>query len=70
MPPSEADGRTLEVIGLDHLYISVGDFARSEAFYDRLMRYLGFRKGDKKIAGEPHAHYAGASRTSPGTRSG
>ncbi|HEY8515286.1 MAG TPA: VOC family protein [Candidatus Binatia bacterium] len=58
MTPSAAGGeRTLEVLGLDHLYVSVADFSRSEAFYDRLMRYLGFRKGDRQIAGEPHAHY-------------
>jgi catechol 2,3-dioxygenase-like lactoylglutathione lyase family enzyme len=47
----------MEVVALDHLYISVADFARSEAFYDRLMAYLGFRKGDKLVGGEPHAHY-------------
>ena len=42
----------MEVIGLDHIYVSVSDFARSEAFYDRVMGALGFRKGDKPIAGE------------------
>lgn len=47
----------MEVVGLDHVYVTVSDFARSEQFYDRLMAFLGFRKGDKKIAGEPHAHY-------------
>ena len=47
----------MEVVGLDHVYVAVSDFARSEAFYDRLMAFLGFRKGDKRIAGEPHAHY-------------
>jgi glyoxylase I family protein len=47
----------MEVVALDHLYVTVADFARSEAFYDRLMQFLGFRKGDKVIAGEPHAHY-------------
>lgn len=45
------------VLGLDHLYVTVSDLARSEAFYDRLMAFLGFRKGDKAIAGEAHAHY-------------
>lgn len=39
------------------MYVSVSDFPRAEAFYDRVMRLLGFRKGDKPIAGEPHAHY-------------
>jgi len=47
----------MEVVGLDHLYVTVSDLPRSEAFYDRLMQFLGFRKGDKKIGGEPHAHY-------------
>lgn len=47
----------MEVVGLDHLYLSVSDMARSEAFYDAVMQRLGFRKGDKPIAGEPHAHY-------------
>src|SRR5213593_1892377 len=47
----------MEVIGLDHIYVSVSDFARSEAFYDRVMGALGFRKGDKRIGGDRHAHY-------------
>ncbi|MCG8588865.1 MAG: VOC family protein [Proteobacteria bacterium] len=47
----------MEVIGLDHVYLSVSDLARSERFYDPVMQALGFRKGDKPIAGEPHAHY-------------
>jgi glyoxylase I family protein len=47
----------LEVTALDHLYIAVADLARSEAFYDRVMRLLGFKKGTAPIAGEPHVHY-------------
>ncbi len=47
----------MEVIGLDHIYVSVSDFARSEAFYDRVMGALGFRKGDKPIGGHRHVHY-------------
>jgi catechol 2,3-dioxygenase-like lactoylglutathione lyase family enzyme len=47
----------LEVTGLDHLYLAVSDFARSEEFYDRVMRLLGFRKGTMPIAGDRHAHY-------------
>jgi glyoxylase I family protein len=35
----------------------VSDLARSIAFYDPVMRLLGFRKGTKAIAGDPHAHY-------------
>jgi catechol 2,3-dioxygenase-like lactoylglutathione lyase family enzyme len=47
----------LEVTGLDHLYLSVSDFARAETFYDRVMAILGFRKGTKAIGGDRHAHY-------------
>ena len=31
------------VVGIDHLVLSVGDFARSKAFYDRLLKFLGFK---------------------------
>ena len=48
---------TTTILGYDHLYVTVSDFARSEAFYDNVMRLLGFRKGDMAIAGQPHAHY-------------
>ena len=51
----------MEVIGLDHVYVSVSNFEASLAFYDRVMETLGFRKGDKAIAGEPHAHYFNAA---------
>lgn len=47
----------MKVVGLDHVYLAVRDMARSESFYDRVMEVLGFRKGDKAIAGERHAHY-------------
>ena len=47
----------MDVLGLDHIYVSVSDFARAERFYDGVMDALGFRKGDKQIAGEPHCHY-------------
>jgi catechol 2,3-dioxygenase-like lactoylglutathione lyase family enzyme len=30
------------VVGIDHLVLSVGDFARSKEFYDKLLRFLGF----------------------------
>lgn len=36
---------------IDHIYLSVSDFARSEAFYDAVMRALGQHKGDKIIGG-------------------
>ncbi len=47
----------LEVTAVDHLYLTVSDFERSERFYDPLMERLGFKKGDGTIAGAPHAHY-------------
>ena len=47
----------MEMVGLDHLYVTVSDFARSEEFYDALMKHFGFRKSDTSIGGEPHAHY-------------
>jgi len=50
----------VRVIGLDHVYVSVSDLPRSEAFYDGVMAALGFRKGDKSIADDPHAHYFNA----------
>ena len=31
------------VVGIDHLVLSVGNFARSKEFYDKLLRFLGFR---------------------------
>jgi len=31
------------VVGIDHLVLSVGDFAHSRAFYDKLLRFLGFK---------------------------
>src|SRR5207245_11126953 len=31
------------VVGIDHLVLSVGDFARSKAFYRKLLDFLGFK---------------------------
>jgi catechol 2,3-dioxygenase-like lactoylglutathione lyase family enzyme len=31
------------VIGIDHLVLSVGNFARSKVFYGKLLGFLGFR---------------------------
>jgi catechol 2,3-dioxygenase-like lactoylglutathione lyase family enzyme len=47
-----------EVIGIDHIYVTVSDLARSEIFYDRvMMTALGFRKNTFVIAGDPHIQY-------------
>jgi catechol 2,3-dioxygenase-like lactoylglutathione lyase family enzyme len=35
------------VVGVDHLALSVGDFARSKEFYDRLLKFLGFKVLDE-----------------------
>jgi glyoxylase I family protein len=48
---------TVEVIGVDHVFVAVRDLRRSEEFYDRAMAVLGFRKGDGTIAGDPHLFY-------------
>lgn len=47
----------IEITGLDHIYLSVSDMAVSEAFYDSVFRLLGFKKGDARVADEPHCHY-------------
>jgi catechol 2,3-dioxygenase-like lactoylglutathione lyase family enzyme len=47
----------VDIIGIDHIYVAVSDFKRSEKFYDSLMEPLGFKKGTAAIAGEPHCHY-------------
>lgn len=47
-----------EVIGIDHIYLSVSDLVRSEAFYDLvLLDTLGFRKNAFELAGDPHRQY-------------
>jgi catechol 2,3-dioxygenase-like lactoylglutathione lyase family enzyme len=47
----------VEVIGIDHVYLSVSDMARSRAFYDGVMRVLGYRSAESTIGGDPHVHY-------------
>jgi catechol 2,3-dioxygenase-like lactoylglutathione lyase family enzyme len=47
-----------EVTGIDHIYITVSDLERSEAFYDRvLLETLGFRKSKFALGGDPHVQY-------------
>ena len=46
-----------EIIGIDHIYLTVRDLAVSRPFYERVMRVLGFRRGSFEIGGEPHASY-------------
>jgi len=47
----------VEVVGLDHLYLTVTDVAASEPWYDAVFGLLDFRKTDTAIAGAPHRHY-------------
>ena len=47
-----------EVIGIDHIYITVSDLQRSESFYDHvLVEALGFRKNKFTLGGDPHVQY-------------
>lgn len=46
-----------EVLGIDHIFISVSELPRSTAFYDQVLRLLGFRKGTDNVGGQPHVHY-------------
>jgi len=47
----------VEVIGVDHVFITVRDLAAAEEYYDTVMKILGFRKNRTSIVGEPHVHY-------------
>jgi glyoxylase I family protein len=47
-----------DVTGIDHIYISVSDLGRSEAYYDLVLgKVLGFRKKSFTLDGEPHIQY-------------
>jgi glyoxylase I family protein len=46
-----------EIIGIDHIYVAVSDLRQSEAFYDRLMPVLRFRKNSFQIDGTAHIQY-------------
>jgi glyoxylase I family protein len=47
-----------DVIGIDHIYLSVRTLASSERFYDDvLMRVLGFRKSTFVLGDDPHVQY-------------
>lgn len=49
----------VEVIGIDHVYVAVSDMGAAEAFYDRVMPILGFRRGDGSVGGDSHVFYYG-----------
>ena len=47
-----------EVIGIDHIYFSVSDMTRSEAFYDLVLgEMLGFRKNRFSLNGDAHVQF-------------
>ncbi len=47
-----------EVIGIDHIYVTVSDLGHSESFYDRVfIETLRFRKSKFELGGEPHVQY-------------
>jgi catechol 2,3-dioxygenase-like lactoylglutathione lyase family enzyme len=47
-----------EVIGIDHVYLTVRDLAVAEQFYDRVLAaVLGFRKNAFSLGGDPHVQY-------------
>ena len=47
-----------EVIGIDHIYVTVSDLETAEQFYDRVMlEALAFRKNKFNLAGDPHIQY-------------
>lgn len=46
------------ITGIDHIYITVSDLARSEAWYDKVMvQALGCRKNRFALHGDPHIQY-------------
>lgn len=59
MPDAVLDAQVMstEVIGIDHVYLTVTDLKKSEEFYDKLMPILGFKKSHNPIGGDPHVHY-------------
>jgi catechol 2,3-dioxygenase-like lactoylglutathione lyase family enzyme len=47
-----------EVIGLEHIYLTVSSLERSQAFYDRVLKdTLGFRKNAFALGGDEHVQY-------------
>ena len=47
-----------EVIGIDHVYLTVSDLAVSEHFYDLVLaRVLQFRRNSFTLGGDPHVQY-------------
>jgi catechol 2,3-dioxygenase-like lactoylglutathione lyase family enzyme len=49
----------IEVLGVEHIDLTVNDIARSRAFYDKVLDELGFRKFDD----ENYLHWSNAHMT-------
>lgn len=52
-----SEDTSVQVIGIDHIYLAVSDLACSERFYDRIMGILGFRKNSFSNEGDHHIQY-------------
>jgi len=48
---------SVEVMGIDHVFIDVTDLGKAEAFYDKVMPILGFRKGKSSDKVSPRIRY-------------
>jgi catechol 2,3-dioxygenase-like lactoylglutathione lyase family enzyme len=48
---------SIEVIGIDHIYLAVANVDRSERFYDTAMEILGFKKNNFLNDGDRHVQY-------------
>lgn len=46
-----------DIIGIDHIYVTVSDLERSERYYDAVLGALGFRKNRFRLGGEDHVQY-------------
>ena len=46
-----------QIIGIDHIYISVMDMETAEQYYDKVMAVLGFKKNEFDINGVNHIQY-------------
>lgn len=46
-----------DIIGIDHIYITVSNLEQSERFYDTVMNILGFKKNTFQFDNEQHIQY-------------
>jgi len=47
----------VDIMGIDHVFIDARDLAKAEAFYDKVMPILGFRKGKSSNKVSPRLRY-------------